>query len=108
MPRLYDLWAALNGRVGALMLRSIETKHLTLDFLVELHQEYIDELRTGDPDRMVAAVLHHYVDSQEDEAGQPRPIDQARILALVQMMAHDPPPASGLYQRFERSFLDEE
>ena len=108
MPRLHDLWAALSGRVGALMLRSIETKHLTLDFLVKLHQEYIVELRTGDPDRMVAAVVHHYVDSQADDVGHAEPIDQARVLALVEMMADDLVPTSTLSARFQRSSSYEE
>jgi DNA-binding GntR family transcriptional regulator len=82
MPRLRDLWASLGGRVGALMLRSIENKNLTLDFLVQLHQDYIAELRSGDPRRMVAAVVHHYVDSQDGEAGDSDGIEQ-----LVEVMA---------------------
>ena len=59
IPRLLDLWSALSGRVGALMLRSIESKHLTLDYMAKLHEDCIDELRTGDADPMVAAVVHH-------------------------------------------------
>lgn len=82
MPRLRDLWGSLGGRVGALMLRSIETKHLTLDFLVKLHEEYLDELRTGDHRRMVAAVVHHYVENQTSGSGRADSIDR-----LVELMA---------------------
>jgi DNA-binding GntR family transcriptional regulator len=95
MPRLRDLWASLGGRVGALMLRSIETKHLTLDFLVKLHEDYVDEMRTGDPRRMVAAVVHHYVDSQDDEAGRADDIEELiKVMALYDsgVLRDWPPP----------------
>jgi DNA-binding GntR family transcriptional regulator len=113
MPRLRDLWASLGGRVGALMLSSIETKHLTLDFLVKLHQDYIAELRSGDPRRMVAAVVHHYVENQAGDAGRADGIEQlVEVMALyeVTVLCDWPPstvpePAAAILPHFQGSSL---
>ena len=89
LPRLQDLWSALSGRVGALILRSIETKQLTLDDLVAFHEEYLDGLRSGDPAEMVQAVVRHYIDNQADEAGHAQRVTHMVDIMAVQQAAVD-------------------
>ena len=84
LPRLLDLWAGLNGRVGALILRSIESKQLTLADLVAFHLAYLADLRSPDPQVRVLAVIRHYIDTAADAAGHAQHVAHMVELMSVQ------------------------
>ncbi|HKX18375.1 MAG TPA: GntR family transcriptional regulator [bacterium] len=59
--RLLDLWASLNGQIGALMLLAVERRHSTIGDLVDLHRGLLDAVKSRDPRRLQDAVIEHYV-----------------------------------------------
>ena len=59
--RLLDLWASLNGQIGALMLLAVERRHATIGDLVDLHRRLLDAVKSRDPRTLQDAVIEHYV-----------------------------------------------
>lgn len=59
--RLLDLWASLNGQIGALMLLAVERRHSTIGDLVDLHRRLLDAVTSRDPRTLQDAVIEHYV-----------------------------------------------
>jgi GntR family transcriptional regulator, rspAB operon transcriptional repressor len=60
-PRLLDLWASLNGQIGALMLVAVERSHATVEDVVTFHRRLIDAMRARDPLVLQATIIDHYV-----------------------------------------------
>lgn len=77
--RLSDLWAGLNGQIGALMLLAVERRHATIGDLVDLHRRLLEAVRSRNPDTLQHAVIEHYV-------GAPSPED-AGVAAAAQLIA---------------------
>jgi DNA-binding GntR family transcriptional regulator len=71
MPRLIELWTTLNGRIGAIILRSVEEQELVVGDVVALHAELLVMLRQGDVATMQQAVVQHYVRTEEELAALP-------------------------------------
>ncbi len=71
-PRLTELWASLNGSVGAMMLRSIEARGATIDYVISVHRALAAALRAGDRDAAGRDVMLHYISAVglQDETGQ--------------------------------------
>jgi DNA-binding GntR family transcriptional regulator len=63
--KLIDLWAGLNGQIGALMLRGMEQQALDISDVVRLHTLVIDALTAGTPAQAQQAIVDHYI---RDEA----------------------------------------
>lgn len=77
-PRLVELWASLNGQIGALMLQTVERKRAGRADLVALHEELLDAIRTREPQTIEAAVIDHYIG--------PGQTDGQAIPALVEVL----------------------
>jgi len=60
MPRLFDVWSRLNGRIGALYIRGVEEMHLQTEDLVALHRNLLNAIRSGS-DHGQLAIIQHYV-----------------------------------------------
>lgn len=67
---LLEVWSKLSGRIGALMLRSIEEKQLDLADLVRYHDQVIDALATRNVEISRRAIIQHYIRGQVDEVEQ--------------------------------------
>lgn len=63
--RVLNLWGALDGQIGALMLRSVENNQGTADSIAALHEELLDAVRSGDPHHLQATVIEHYAGNEE-------------------------------------------
>ncbi len=74
---LLEVWSRLNGRIGALILRSMETKALSRDDLAGYHSEVVDALATCDVELGRRAIIQHYIRGQPDEAAQTAALSQA-------------------------------
>ena len=59
-PRLKELWSTLNGQIGALFLRGVETHRFSSDDVADLHQTLLSALGTGDLDQMLQGLAEHY------------------------------------------------
>jgi len=66
--RLIELWASLNGQIGALVLTSLENKQARIDDVAAFHQQLLDALRGGDARVAQQAVIDHYVRVEERDA----------------------------------------
>ncbi len=64
MPRLVELWASLNGQIGALILSGIENWHATTADVVNLHRRLLASVRSHDPVTMQETVIEHYIRDQ--------------------------------------------
>jgi len=67
---LLETWARLNGRIGALILRSMEQKQLQGADLVRYHAEVVEALATRDVEIGRRAIIRHYIRGQKDEEEQ--------------------------------------
>ncbi len=63
-PRLKIAWSNLNGQLGALMLRGIESHHFSADDVASLHANLLSAIRSGDRETMLRGLLEHYVASE--------------------------------------------
>ncbi len=61
---LLEMWSSLNGRVGALIMRSVEEKQLNTAEVADYHAEVVAVLATRDPDAAQRAIAHHYLRNQ--------------------------------------------
>ena len=62
---LIEVWSGMSGRIGALIMRSVETNQLTLVDVERLHQEVLDALATRNPVICRNAVITHYLPDDE-------------------------------------------
>ena len=67
---LLEVWSRLNGRIGALILRSVEEKNLLIQDLVRYHSQVVDALATRDVEKGRRAIIQHYIRGQPDEQVQ--------------------------------------
>ena len=67
---LLEIWSRLNGRIGALILRSVEEKNLLIQDLVHYHSQVVDALATRDVEKGRRAIIQHYIRGQQDEQAQ--------------------------------------
>jgi DNA-binding GntR family transcriptional regulator len=74
--RLVALWSSLNGQIGALVLRSLEEQQASIEHVVAFHQQLLDAVASGDPQRAQRAVLDHYVRVEERDAVRTEHIHQ--------------------------------
>jgi DNA-binding GntR family transcriptional regulator len=67
---LIEVWSRLNGRIGALILRSVEEKNLLIQDLVRYHSQVVEALATRDVEIGRRALIQHYIRGQPDEQAQ--------------------------------------
>ena len=67
---LLEVWSNLNGRIGALILRSLEEKKLNVEDVVRYHTEVVNALATRDPEQGRRAIIRHYIRGQQHEEAQ--------------------------------------
>jgi DNA-binding GntR family transcriptional regulator len=63
-PRLKIAWSSLNGQLGALMLRGIESHHFSASDVAHLHTTLLAAIRSGDSETMLRGLVEHYVASE--------------------------------------------
>jgi DNA-binding GntR family transcriptional regulator len=88
MPRLFDVWSRLNGRIGALYIRGVEEMHLQTDDLVTLHRNLLDVIRSG-PDHGQLAIIQHYV-REDGSKSTPGKAAQNLLNVVSQRLAAEP------------------
>lgn len=66
-PRIIELWSNLSGQIRALFITTLENERATIDYIVMFHQQLVDVLHSGDPERAQQAVLAHYVRVPESD-----------------------------------------
>jgi DNA-binding GntR family transcriptional regulator len=86
MPRLLELWASLDGQIGALYIRAIEEYQTGIDYVVAFHHEMIDAIRSGDPAVARQAVLQHYV--RFNDPTQSRAVAQEQAIDTLMAAGH--------------------
>jgi DNA-binding GntR family transcriptional regulator len=85
---LLDTWSQLSGRIGALILRSMEEKQLDRTDIVQYHAAVVDALATRDAALGRRAIIQHYIRGQPDEVPQTDAIDAAALaVATLSSMA---------------------
>lgn len=67
---LLELWSSLSGRIGALILRSLEQKMLNVADVVRYHAEVIEALQSRNPEIGRRAIIRHYIRGQQNEQAQ--------------------------------------
>lgn len=67
---LLELWSSLSGRIGALILRSLEEKKLSVADVVRYHAEVVEALESFDPEIARRAIIQHYIRGQLNEQEQ--------------------------------------
>jgi DNA-binding GntR family transcriptional regulator len=67
---LLDIWSKLSGRIGALILRSMEEKQLNRTVLVGYHADVVTALATRNVDVGRRAIVQHYIRGEQDEQAQ--------------------------------------
>lgn len=67
---LLEVWSSLNGRIGALILRSLEEKMLDVADVVRYHAEVVDALQTRDLETGRRSIIQHYIRGQVNEQAQ--------------------------------------
>ncbi len=74
---LLEVWSRLNGRIGALILRSVEEKNLLIQDLVRYHSQVVEALATRNVEIGRRAIIQHYIRGQQDEAPQTAALNAA-------------------------------
>jgi DNA-binding GntR family transcriptional regulator len=74
---LLEAWSRLSGRIGALILRSMEEKKLRREDLVSFHAEVVTALATHDVENGRRAIIQHYIRGHADEQMQTNAIANA-------------------------------
>jgi DNA-binding GntR family transcriptional regulator len=82
--RLIDLWSSLNGQIGALVLRSLEQQHASIEDVVAFHRRLLDAIASGDATMAQQGVIDHYVRQEERDLVR---------LALMQQLVGSLAPA---------------
>ncbi len=59
--RLLDIWSALNGQIGALMLLGVERRHATIDDVLAYHEGVLSAMRARDPDLVQRRIIDHAI-----------------------------------------------
>jgi DNA-binding GntR family transcriptional regulator len=60
-PTLTAVWAALNGRMGALIMRTQAERQMVMADFVRYHMEVVDALASRNPQRARTEVVRHYL-----------------------------------------------
>jgi DNA-binding GntR family transcriptional regulator len=81
---LFEVWSSLSGRIGALIIRSVEANRLDIADVTRLHSEVLDALATRSPRACCLAVINHYVPESASRSLHMESIDQA-VQALVML-----------------------
>ena len=68
-PLISDMWAGLNGQMGALMRSSLDRQRITLEESVERHADLIRALRELPTAAADAALREHYIRSDGTTVG---------------------------------------
>ncbi|MBA3943869.1 MAG: GntR family transcriptional regulator [Herpetosiphonaceae bacterium] len=76
--RLLDLWSSLNGQIGALYIRGLESQQAQIADVVELHEELLKSVCALDVAIGQRAVFEHYVRRPQAD----RSADAAILLAI--------------------------
>jgi len=92
MPRLFDVWSRLNGRIGALYIRGVEEMHLQTEDLVALHRNLLNAIRSGS-DHGQLAIIQHYV--REDGSQSSFGIAAQDLLNVARQRLSTKPSKSG-------------
>ncbi len=79
---LLEVWSSLSGRIGALIIRSVEANRLDIADVTQLHTEVLDALGTRSPRACCLAVINHYLPVSESRRLHMESIDQA-VQAMV-------------------------
>ncbi len=79
---LFEVWSSLSGRVGALIIRSVESNRLAIADVTRFHTEVLDALVTRNPRACCLALINHYLPESESRTLHMESIDQA-VQALV-------------------------
>lgn len=74
---LVDLWANLNGRLGALIMRTVEERQANVDDVVRFHQEVMRALETRDPVDCCREIIRHYLRGFDDALRLQRTLESA-------------------------------
>lgn len=74
---LLETWSKLSGRIGALILRSIEEKQLDLADVVRYHSQVLAALETRNVDIGRRVIIQHYIRGQADELEQTNALSAA-------------------------------
>jgi DNA-binding GntR family transcriptional regulator len=64
---LLESWSRLSGRIGALILRSMEEKKLNVQDIARYHAEVITALESRDLEQGRNAIIRHYIRGQAHE-----------------------------------------
>jgi len=60
LKRLTEIWSILDSQIGAVIISGLESHNMTLDKLIERHENILQALKTKDPDLAAAAIKNHY------------------------------------------------
>lgn len=82
-PGIHELWAALNGKMSALILSSIEHHHAGSPDVAMFHQVLLDALQSGSVEIARDAIVAHYIGSGE---GDNRSLHE--IARAIESVAH--------------------
>ena len=86
--RITELWSSLNGQIGALMLRGLETQNANIDDVVAFHEKLLEQIQSGNPQVAQQGVFDHYVREEERDAVRKALIEQM-IAGLAPAYASD-------------------
>lgn len=77
MPRLLELWSSLDGQIGSLYIRALDSDVTAIDFVVSFHAELLASIRSGNPSVARRAVLDHYVRFNDPTLSRATALDEA-------------------------------
>ena len=79
---LLEVWSSLSGRIGALMIRSVEANRLEIDDVIQFHNEVLDAMATRNPRACCLAIINHYLPHSASRTLHMESIEQA-VQALI-------------------------
>jgi len=80
---LLESWAKLSGRIGALILRSMEEKKLNVQDIARYHAEVITALESRDLEQGRNAIIRHYIRGQAHEQALTNSLNVAAHVAAA-------------------------
>ncbi|MBK8050789.1 MAG: FCD domain-containing protein [Anaerolineales bacterium] len=85
---LLEGWSNLSGRIGALIMRSMEENQLRIEDAVQLHADVVDALATRDPRIGRLAIITHYVGGHIDDPYHIEAVDLATQAVDLRTIEH--------------------
>lgn len=82
---LIQIWSTLSSRIGALIMRSVETNRLGTGDAVQYHSDVVEALATRDPATCRTAIILHYLPESDAAPRTAAQLNDA-ALALVQAL----------------------